>query len=149
MRHLALLTATTTWPLAAICIALMTQGCARQQPAEQAVEHTARKVTPETVPGGTTSQSVRETFERSLTTNLERLDEEIRELQSKVATLGEKAKAEWTEKMAALDAKRKAAEAKLDEIRNSTGEAWEHLRDGAKNAWDDLEQAVKQAAEEF
>jgi transketolase len=91
----------------------------------------------------------KEEFERTLSQNLERLDEEIREMQSKVANLKEAAKAEWAEKLAKLEAKRTEAGAKLDEIRKSTGEAWEHLREGAGKAWEELEQDVKNARSEF
>lgn len=132
-------------------------GCARQA-VEQPVEHTVRKVTPETAePKPATSAPIeakpaavtKEEFERMLTANLERLDEEIRELRMRAGAVGEAAKAEWTEKMAELEAKRKAAEGKLDEVRKSAGEAWEHLREGAGRAWEDLEQAVKRAKAAF
>ena len=137
--------------------ALIAQGCA-QKADEEPIEHTARKVpaeTPEpkaeneaeTAPGVVVK--AKEEFERTLNRNLERLDEEIREMQSKVANLEEAAKAEWAEKKAELEAKRTEAGAKLDEIRKSTGEAWEHLREGAGKAWEELEQAVKNARSEF
>jgi uncharacterized protein HemX len=137
--------------------ALIAQGCA-QKADEEPIEHTARKVpaeTPEpkaeneaeTAPG--VVAKAKEEFERTLNQNLERLDEEIREMQSKVANLKEAAKAEWAEKLAKLEAKRTEAGAKLDEIRKSTGEAWEHLREGAGKAWEELEQAVKNARSEF
>jgi F0F1-type ATP synthase membrane subunit b/b' len=52
--------------------------------------------------------------------------------------------------MAELDAKRKKAGEKLDEIRKSTGEAWEHLREGAvATAKEELERSVKAAVKEF
>jgi hypothetical protein len=114
------------------------------------VEHTVRKVTPETTPGSAkTEPNIKEELERSLNMKLERLDEEIREIQVKVANLTEAAKAEWTEKMADVAAKRKAAEAKLDEVRKSTEGAWEHLRAGTDRAWEELEQAVHKARKEF
>lgn len=114
------------------------------------VEHTVRKVTPETEPGGKKADTrAKEQFERALNMKLERLDEEIREVQSRVTNLTEAAKAEWTEKMADLAAKRKTAEAKLDEVRKSAEGAWEHLREGADRAWEELEQAVQKARKEF
>jgi uncharacterized protein HemX len=143
--------------LALSLAALMAQGCA-QKADEEPLEYTARKVPAETpehkaeneaekAPGSVAN--AKEEFERTLNQNLERLDEEIREMQSKVANLKEAAKAEWAEKMAELEAKRTEAGAKLDEIRKSTGEAWEHLREGAGKAWEELEQAVKNARSEF
>lgn len=78
------------------------------------MKHTARKVPTETLgpkaenePGAVAI--AKEELERTLNQKLERLDEEIRELQSRVANLKDQAKAEWAEKMAELDAKRKKA----------------------------------------
>jgi uncharacterized protein HemX len=139
-------------------VALGVQGCAQKANHDEPLEHTVRKVpaetpvaTPEAEPEkalGGVSEAKQE-FEHSLHQKLEELDDEIRELQSKVANLKESAKAEWAEKLAALDATRDAAESKLEEIRKSTGEAWEHLRDGAREARDKLEQAVKEAMKDF
>ena len=139
-----------TATLLAGVVALAASGCTQKQPAEQPVKHTVRKVTPETEPDGKkTDAQAKEQFERALNMKLERLDEEIRELQARVTNLTEAAKAEWTEKMAELAAKRKTAEAKLDEVRKSAEGAWEHLREGADRAWQELEQAVQKARNEF
>jgi uncharacterized protein HemX len=136
-------------------VALAASGCAQKQPADQPVEHTVRKVPLETESGGIKADTqakdtqAKEQFERALNMKLERLDEEIREVQAKVTNLTAAAKAEWTEKMADLAAKRQAAETKLDEVRKSTEGAWEHLREGADRAWEELEQAVLKAKKEF
>lgn len=132
-------------------------GCARQ-PVEQPQEHTVRKLPAETPqppsepsPEKETSAALeaKDKFEQTLNQNLERLDEEIRDVQTRVANLKEAAKAEWTEKLADVDAKRKVAAAKLDEVRKSATGAWEHLREGAERAWNELEQAVEKARKEF
>jgi uncharacterized protein HemX len=137
--------------------AVMAQGCA-QKANEEPLEYTARKVPVEIPEPKAENESAKapglaakakEEFERTLNQNLERLDEEIHELQSKAVNLKEAAKAEWAEKMAKLEAKRDEAGEKLDEIRKSTGEAWEHLRDGADKAWEELERSVKAAVKEF
>ncbi len=141
--------------------ALVAQGCA-QKAIEKPVEHTVQKVpaeapepttesTPEpkaeTEPGAVAK--AKEDFERMLSRNLERLDEEIHEIQGKVAGLTDAAKAEWAEKMTELDAKRREAGERLEAVRKSTGEAWERLREGADKAWEELEQAVKANVKEF
>jgi hypothetical protein len=139
-----------TMTLVAGVVALAASGCVRKQHAEQPVEHTVRKVTRETEPDGKRADTqAKEQFERVLNMKLERLDEEIREVQARVTNLTAAAKAEWTEKMADLTAKRKTAEAKLDQVRKSAGGAWEHLREGADRAWEELEQAVQKARKEF
>lgn len=149
MRRIHRPTFITTVPLVAGLFAIAAQGCA-QKSAEKPVAHTVLKVTPETEPGGKKEDTrAKEQFERALTMKLERLDEEIREVQTKVARLTDAAKAEWTEKMAKLVAQREAAEAKLEEVRKSAEGAWEHLREGADRAWGELEQAVQKARKEF
>lgn len=135
----------TALPLAAGVIVMAGLGCART-PAEKPVEHTVRKVTPETTPGNEKFASgTKEAFEQRLRHNLERLEEEIREVETRVANLKDAAKAEWAQLVADLEAKRVAAEARLDEVRKSAEGAWEHLREGADRAWEELEQEVQKA----
>lgn len=124
-------------------------GCARK-PTEKAVEHTVRKVTPETAPGSATPPSdAKEAFERSLVTMLGRLDEDIRELKAKLGSLKDAAAAGLAEKLTEVDEKRKEAEARLDEVRRSAGDAWQHLEVEATRAWKELDQAIQSARKEF
>jgi hypothetical protein len=150
MRRIYYSTLGTAVPLIGGIMALAAQGCAQKPPSGQAVEHTVRKVPPDAEPSsGNEGPNDKEGFERALNMQLERIDEEIREIQAQVANLKEAAKTQWSATLDELAAKRRAAEAKLDEIRTSTGEAWEHLREGAHKAKEELEQAVKKAANEF
>lgn len=144
-------------PILGLVAVLTTQGCA-QKAAEEAKEHTVKKVPAEPpIPTEETKaekvpEAISETkdeFERTLKRSLDALEEEVRALKTKAATLQESAKAQWVETLADLDTKRKATESKLDELRKSTGDAWEHLRDGAKSAWKELEDAVRKAQDEF
>lgn len=144
--------------------AVVTHGCA-QKPTEQPQQRTVHKIpseppeipagNPETPPPTQTRDAVatalkaKEQFQETLTENLRRLDEQMRELQLKVATLPEEAKAGWAKKLEELEAKRKAAGDKLSEIRSASGEAWEHLREGSQAAWQEMETALKKATEEF
>lgn len=149
MRRMQRPTFITTVPLVAALFTLAIQGCA-QKSSEMPVEHTVRKVTPETTPGSAKAEpNIKEEFERSLNMKLERLDEEFREIQAKVSNLTEAATAEWTEKMADVAAKRRATAAKLDEVRKSAEGVWEHMREEADRAWQELEQAVQKARKEF
>lgn len=125
---------------------------------EAPVEHTVRKVAPEDV-AGTTDKPVdsatqpaaqtKESFEVRLEAGLAEMDDEMERLREKGRALKDEAKARWNEKMAELEAKRKVAGEKLDELRKSTGEAWEHLEKGAQSALDDVRKAFQDAAAEF
>lgn len=156
MRHSHSLDFATVLTLGLSLSIAFTTGCATEQ-AGQPVEHSVRKVVvdesqpaPERVAGEPqVDASAKNEFEATLKKNLEHLDEELRELRTKVGALQEAAKAEWTTRLTELDAKRRATEAKLEEIRKSASGAWEHLREGAGRAWEELEQAVKKAKSEF
>jgi len=133
MHRLALLAVPT---LAAFVV-----GCAREP-----VGHTVRKVPAET---NAESQQTRSEFEGMLKASLEKLEEEVRELRMKAERLEQSAQAKWTEKIAELEAKQRAAREKLDEVAESTGEAWKSLRDGVRNAREEFEKAVRKARSEF
>lgn len=156
-------------PTSVLALALTTtviaHGCAekpRQEPQERtafkipAEPTEARATTRDTPPAGAkaddtfaAARKAKVEFQETLTENLRRLDEQMRELQLKVVNLSDKAKADWAEKMKDLESKRTAARAKLAELRAATGDAWEHLRDGSQAAWQELEQALQKAAAEF
>lgn len=91
----------------------------------------------------------KESFEVRLEAGLAEMDDEMERLHEKGRALKDEAKARWNEKMAELEAKRKVAGEKLDELRKSTAEAWGHLEKGAQSAWDDVRKAFQEAAAEF
>lgn len=142
-----------SWLLLSAAVLVSCNGCM-----EAPVEHTVRKVVPEDV-AGTTDKPVdsarqpaaqtKESFEVRLEAGLAEMDDEMERLREKGRALKDEAKARWNEKMAELEAKRKVAGEKLDELRKSTGEAWEHLEKGAQSAWDDVRKAFQDAAAEF
>lgn len=84
-------------------------------------------------------------FERTLTEHLDRLRDEIREMQTRSVTLKEATMAKWDQAMDDLNAKQKVAREKFAELAKSTGAAWEQLRHGTQHAWEELEQAVRKA----
>jgi hypothetical protein len=147
-----------------ITTSLVAHGCAEKPmpkpqerttykiPAEPAEAPAGNRETPpstETEDTLTAALKAKEEFQRTLTENLGRLDEQMRELRLKVVNLSDKAKADWAEKMKELDTKRNAARAKLAELQSATGDAWEHLREGSQAAWKELEQALEKATAEF
>ena len=94
-------------------------------------------------------QQTKAEFEGIIKDNVEKLEEQVRELQMNAGRLERSAQAKWAEQITELEARQKAAREKLDEVAGSSGEAWKHLRAGAVNAWQELERAVRQARSEF
>ena len=95
------------------------------------------------------SQQTKEEFEKKLKTRLHELDVEIVQLREKGRDLKGEAKANWDRKLAKLEAKRDAANAKLTEVGHSSAEAWKDVQQGAQSAWDELDKAFSDASREF
>ena len=79
---------------------------------------------------------------RSIEEQLEELRAQIRELAAKMDTAMDR-------EVEVLRPKLKAAEQRLRELRETTGEAWKDLKPGLRNAWDELHKSVSQAASRF
>ena len=132
---------------------LAAPGC-EQSPADR----TPGKVTPEDVrrdagkaakTAAEYSQQTKEEFQKKLEAQLNELDAKIAKLRQQGRDLKDKAKANWDQKMAELETKRKAARAKLAEVGHSGEEAWKDVRKGAESAWNDLDKAFRDASKEF
>jgi LPS O-antigen subunit length determinant protein (WzzB/FepE family) len=95
------------------------------------------------------SQQTKEEFQAKLENHLNELDAKISNLRQKGRDMKEQTKANWDQKMTELETKRKAANAKLDEVGHSSAEAWKDVRKGAQSAYDDLDKAFRDAAKEF
>lgn len=77
------------------------------------------------------------------------MDANIEQLRLKGKDLASDAKLNWEQKMSDLEAKRKLASEKMEEIGNSTSEAWSDVAKGARSAWDELAKAFRNASDEF
>ena len=95
------------------------------------------------------SQQTKEEFQKKLEAQLNELDAKIATLREKGHDLKDKAKANWDQKMAELETKRKAAGAKLAEVGHSSAEAWKDVQKGTQSAYDDLAKAFRDASQEF
>ena len=128
-------------------------GCDRKPP-----DRTPEKVTPEDVrrdagqavkTAAGFSQQTKEEFQKKLEAQFNELDAKIAKLRQKGRDLKDKAKANWDQKMAELETKRKAASAKLAEVGHSSAEAWKDVQKGAQSAWDELDKAFDKAKDNF
>jgi hypothetical protein len=95
------------------------------------------------------SQQTKDEFQKKLGAQLDELDAKIVELRAKGSGLKDKAKANWDQKMAELETKRKTANAKLAEVRAASAEAWKDVQKGAQAAYDDLDNAFRDAWKKF
>ena len=95
------------------------------------------------------SQQTKEEYQKKFETRLSELDGEIAKLREQGRELKGEAKANWDRKMAELETKRDAANAKLSEVGHSSAEAWKDVQQGAQSAWDELDKAFRDASREF
>jgi len=86
----------------------------------------------------------------------EKLDAQLREWNAQLALLKAKAdtakadtKVKYYETIEALQAKRDAAQAKLQELKAAQAGAWEDLKTGAERSWDEIKTAIHDAMSKF
>ncbi len=95
------------------------------------------------------SQQNKEKLVNKLKDQLANMDTKIEKLRVRGEGLASDAKTKWDLKMLDLEVKRKSANAKLNEIKNSTADAWGHVEKGAQSAWEELERAFQDASSDF
>ena len=86
------------------------------------------------------------------TNALQKLSQQLNELDTKMADLknraqraGDEAKAEWEARRPQLEAQREAAASKLQELKQSGKETWEQVRTKTEAAFAELEKGFKEA----
>ncbi len=73
----------------------------------------------------------------------------IDEMETKMAVAKEDLKSGYQNNLRDLKKKRDSVQQKLQELRQSSGEAWETLRDGLDKTWIDFTEAVSSAKDKF
>ena len=77
------------------------------------------------------------------------IDAQIDELQAQIRKLLLKLETAVGREAEALRPKLKAAQDKLNELKQTSAEAWEDLRPGLRKAWEELHKSLNQAAARF
>ena len=128
-------------------------GCEQSSSAPKSGKVTSEGVRDSAVKAGATAvefaQQTREEFLTKLEARIGELDAEVVKLREKGHELKDEAKEKWNQKLADFEAKQDAAQAKLMEVKESSGEAWKDLQQGARAAWDDMDRAFHEASQEF
>ena len=83
-----------------------------------------------------------QSYRKKMETQLNELGAQIQDLLNKVGTGVDK-------EVASLRPKLKAAQEKLDELKQTSTEAWGDLKPGLEKAWSELQKSVGQAAARF
>jgi uncharacterized coiled-coil DUF342 family protein len=91
----------------------------------------------------------REEYIDRMSKQLKEWSAKIDELESQIGTAGAEMKSAYEERILAIKEKRDAMSRKLQELRNSSGDAWKTLAAGMDSAWDELKDAFKSAKDKF
>lgn len=133
-------------------------GCDPYQPKPAVVNETPSTVTLEDVKRdaaksadttATYSQQSKDKLIMDMKEQMATMDANIEKLRLKGKDLASDAKLNWQLKMTDLEAKRKLANEKLEEIGTATSQAWGDVEKGARSAWDELAKAFRNASDEF
>jgi hypothetical protein len=76
-------------------------------------------------------------------TRLKKWGAKLDELVAKADGAGADAKVDTLKRIDDLKAKHQVAQARLDELRTTSGEKWETVKTGVERAWNDLEAAFE------
>jgi hypothetical protein len=87
----------------------------------------------------------KDAFVASASSDLDALDQKIKELSDKAATASDSVKADAQTKLQDLRDKRAALDKKLDDVKNATEADWNDTKTAFQNSYDDVKNSLKQA----
>jgi peptidoglycan hydrolase CwlO-like protein len=91
----------------------------------------------------------KEAYINKMKAQLNEWDAEIDKLKAKYEKVSADTALEYQKQIDDLKSKRAAAENKITELKESSGDAWEELKSGIENAWTSLGEAIKSARSKF
>jgi hypothetical protein len=110
-----------------------------QAPSAQEVTEKAKEAVEETA----AVQKQREEYEQRIEAKLEEYGEKLADLHSKAEGLEQQARADFDQKIQALQEKQQLALEKLAELKSAGSEAWEDMKSGVSAAMEDLDQTYQ------
>lgn len=93
--------------------------------------------------------ALRAKVESTLSARLDDLKGDVENLRSQAATARSEVQSKWNERIAQLEAKRKAEVQRLAQLREARGAAWDEMSKSVRQSIDTYEEAVRQAEAEF
>ena len=91
----------------------------------------------------------KDTLEQKFKSALDKADARIDLLKAKADAADAKTRIKLREEIDDLQSRRDALNDKLDDLRNSSGEAWRDLKAGMEAGWSSLSNAIERAASRF
>lgn len=94
-------------------------------------------------------QQEKDQFVASAEKEMEALKDKLAELKSSAQVASGEAKTKLERRIKALDEKLSATQAKISEIKDSSGDAWKHLKQGSSDAMAELSRSYDEVVGEF
>ena len=92
---------------------------------------------------------IKEEYQKELQEQLDEWGKEIDKLKVVASKAKAGLQAEYYKEVEDLRCKQLAAQQKLHEVKDASGDAWEDLKEGVEGAWDSLSKGVKSAVSRF
>lgn len=93
--------------------------------------------------------SMKEAYQNKLRARLDEWDADIRKLKARAERAKADIQIDYHKQLTSLEAKRKEAADRLDELEEASEDAWVDLKAGIEQAWDSLGDALKTARSRF
>ena len=93
--------------------------------------------------------SEKEAYQQKIEAEIKEWGAKIDQLESKTEKASAEAKIQFKEQLAALNRKKDAAKAKLQELKNASEGAWESAKSGLDSAWSDLKASLENTVSRF
>lgn len=91
----------------------------------------------------------REAYQQKLSAQLDQWRAKIDLLDARAKEASADARIACEDQVKELKAKQEAAESKLQELRESSGDAWDELKSGVDDAWERMARSVDEATSKF
>ncbi len=88
-------------------------------------------------------------YQGKMERQLSELGEKIDELTDEAANAAEDVRQEYYENIDMLRSQKDMIQSKLQELKNSSGDAWEDIKTGLDRTWDEAQGVLRKAASRF
>jgi chromosome segregation ATPase len=112
-------------------------------------EETRREVRESANTGRAAEQQKREEYQRQFQAQMDKLNDEIKDLGERAAKAGADARVRLDRQLADLKEQQAELQKKWDAVKASSGDAWEEMKGGMERAYGELRRSFDRAAAEF
>jgi DNA repair exonuclease SbcCD ATPase subunit len=118
--------------------------CEEKKQSGASLEDVKKKAAETEAAASAYTEQKKEEYQKQIEAKIKDVEKKMDEMEAKGKKMKGEALAEWNRQMDRLQAQKKAATRKLDELKKSSGQGWENLKEGMNKAVADLEKSFHQ-----